>query len=109
MTWFAPSERAPSAMERMEAELSYLRRQNTSLLNFVLALSPSPVHAAEAPVSPVKARPADVVQEALSAASGNNAVLRRALGTYARQQKADQVPDADIAHTLLNWPEADDE
>ena len=109
MTWFTPFERAPSAMDRMEAEIHYLRHQNMSLLNHVLRLSTSPVHAAEAPIQPVKARPADVVQEALSTAAGNNTTLRRALGVYARTARADKVPESEIAHTLLNWPEADDE
>ena len=97
-------------MERMASEIDYLRQQNASLLAYVLAMPVLPAHAAEdnAIRSP-KARPSDVVQEALSAAAGGNAVLRRALGTYARQAKAEGIKPAEIAHTLLNWPEADDE
>ena len=106
MTWFAPSERAPSAMERMASELAYLRQQNASLLAYVLnEKQPAPLII----TAPRPQKDADVVQEALSAASGGNAVLRRALGQYARKAKADKIPPAEIAHTLLNWPEADDE
>ena len=92
----------------MASEIDYLRQQNASLLAYVLNEKQPPT----APLiitAPRPQKPADVVQEALSAASGGNAVLRRALGQYARQAKADKIPPAEIAHTLLNWPEADDE
>ena len=111
MNWFAPSERAPSAMERMESEIDYLRQQNASLLAYVLNAKPvAPVVAIE-PIRPVapKQRDADVVTEALNTAAGGNAVLRRQLGKYARQEKAAGTPEREIAHTLLNWPEAEDD
>ena len=112
MSWFTPSECAPSAIERMESEIQYLRQQNASLLAYVLNAQHPPTP--EVPhgnriLAPLPQKPADVVQEALSAAAGGNAVLRRALGTYAKQAKAAGEMPAEIAHTLLNWPEADDD
>ena len=98
-------------MERMESEIDYLRQQNASLLAYVLNEKAPTLEVPHGHriLAPIPQKPADVVQEALSAASGGNAVLRRALGTYARQAKAEGIKPAEIAHTLLNWPEADDE
>ena len=90
----------------LHEEVSYLRQQNAMLLSH--ALTPAkPVTTST--VQRVQARASDPVSEAIATAAGSNAVLRRQLGVYAKQQRTGKVPESDIVSSILNWQDVDED
>lgn len=87
--------------ERAEAEAERLRTSNATLLDALLQRKP------DQPVTPLPKRQRDPVLEAIGDVAGSNATLRKHLGVWSRQQRADKVPDDEIVHELLNWPDDD--
>ena len=92
--------------DALHEEVIYLRQQNASLLSHVLT---PPVPVSPVTVQRVAGKASDPVAEAIAASAGTNAVLRRQLGVYAKQQRAGKVPDGDIVSSILNWQDVDDE
>lgn len=58
---------------------------------------------------PLQRKTADPVMEAIAIQAGSNAMLRRHLGTFAKQRRAEGVEDAEIVSAILHWKDSDEE
>lgn len=88
--------------ERAESEADRLRTQNAQLLSTVLSLKGK----GATDQTPLP-KTTDRVSEVIADVAGPNHALRRQLGAWARQQRADKVDEDQIIKGLFNWPDDD--
>lgn len=87
--------------ERAEALAQQERQRADDLLQRLLA-----VHEPKAPVAP---KAADSLMEVIRLRAGSNGAVRRALGAYVKNARAQGVDEGEIQRTITDWPSSDDE
>ena len=58
---------------------------------------------------PLERKKADPVMDAIAIQAGSNAMLRRHLGTFAKQRRAEGAEDEELVTAILHWKDADEE
>lgn len=57
----------------------------------------------------VEQKPVDPLTKAIAARAGNNAVVRRHLGEYARKARSEAMDDDAILDRITHWQSSDDD